>query len=473
MSLPVITVEQMRAWEAAAWAAGQSETEVIRRVSLALGEVALRWSRQGDGILVLAGKGHNGDDARAALPHLHGRRSTLLTINDPARQLGELRAALDYSPALIIDGLFGIGLNRPLDAAWQELIQEVNRAAVPVLAVDVPSGLNADTGETFGAAVHAQVTLTVGAPKAGLLKASAQPFVGRLEVTGDVGLGPCPVREAELWWTTREDFRRFPPARAAAAHKGDFGHLAIVAGSLGYHGAAVLAARSAQRAGAGLVTLHTVGDAYHPAAAQLQGAMVRPWMAETKLSAPFTAVLIGPGLANVTDADQFPLTTRRLWRDSEVPVIVDASALDWLPAESPFPKQFLRVITPHPGEAARLLKLPVAQVQANRVFAVRELSRRFGHCWVVLKGHQTLIGRSTGEIFVNSTGNPRLAQGGTGDALAGYLAGLLAQPPLQADPGRALRYAVWQHGAAADLLSARQPNWIADELTAALGAVPA
>jgi len=473
MSLPVITVEQMRAWEAAAWAVGQSETEVIRRVSLALGETALRWSRQGEGLLVLAGKGHNGDDARAVLPQLHGRRSTLLTINDPARQLGELRAALDYQPALIIDGLFGIGLNRPLDAAWREFIAEINRAALPVLAVDVPSGLNADTGETFGAAVHAQVTLTVGAPKAGLLTAAAQPFVGRLEVTGDVGLGPCPVKDAELWWVTREDFRRFPPARSAASHKGDFGHLAVVAGSLGYHGAAVLATRAAQRAGAGLVTLHTVGDAYHPAAAQLQGAMVRPWSPDAKLSAPLTAVLLGPGLINVTEADQFQLITRRLWRDADAAVIVDASALDWLPAESPVPKQSLRVITPHPGEAARLLKLPVAQVQANRVFAVRELSRRYGHCWVVLKGHQTLTGRSTGDIFINSTGNPRLAQGGAGDALAGYLAGLLAQPSLQADAGRALRYGVWQHGAAADLLTARQPNWIADELTAALGAVPA
>jgi len=469
MPIPILTLAQMREWEARAWATGQSQAEVIRRVSLAVAEHALRLTRNTDAILVLAGKGHNGDDARAAIPNLHGRRSTLLKVTDPAAQLGELRAALGYQPALIVDALFGIGLNRPLDPAWQEFIGELNRAALPVLSVDVPSGLNADTGEDFGAVVHARVTLTVGAPKQGLLRECAWPCVGRLEVTGDVGLGPCPAQETELSWLTRDDFKHFPPARPIAAHKGSLGHATILAGSVGYHGAAVLATHAAQRAGAGLVTLHTLPDAYHPIAAQLQGAMVRPWTTETKLANIYTAVLIGPGLAAATDTDQLPLTTRRLWRDATAPVIVDASALDWLPQDSPVPKNAIRVITPHPGEAARLLKCNVAQVQADRPRAVREISGRFGNCWVVLKGHQTLIGRSTGEITVNSTGNPRLAQGGSGDVLAGYLTGLLAQPALQTDVARTVRHAVWQHGAAADLLSARQPNWIVDELPAALG----
>lgn len=469
MPLPILTLAQMRDWEARAWASGQSQAEVIRRVSLAVAECALRLTRQSDAILILAGKGHNGDDARAALPHLHGRRSTLLLVNDPFTQLGELRAALGYQPALVIDGLFGIGLNRPLDPAWQEFIGELNRASVPVLAVDLPSGLNGDTGENFGAVVNARVTLTVGTPKVGLIQPRAWPCVGRIEVTGDVGLGVCPVADTELQWVTRDDCHGYPPLRPASAHKGDFGHLGIVAGNVGYHGAAVLATRAAQRAGAGLVTLHTLSDAYFPAAAQLQGAMVRPWAADTKLSSPFTAVLFGPGLLEPRDTDQLPLTLRRLWRDVDAPVIVDASALDWLPQDSPVPRNAVRVLTPHPGEAARLLKTTAAQIQANRPFAVREISRRFGNCWVVLKGHQTLIGRSTGELALNSSGNPRLAQGGSGDVLAGYLAGLLAQPALQADAARTIRYAVWQHGAAADLLTTRQPNWIVDELPATLG----
>jgi len=152
----------------------------------------------------------------------------------------------------------------------------VNQSKIPVLAVDVPSGLNADTGEVYGAAVEAAVTLTVGAPKIGMLAPGAWPFVGRLEVATDVGLVPCPppASRDELHWTLPEDFAGFPPRRAVAAHKGSFGHLAIVAGSFGFHGAAVLAARGAQRAQPGLITLFTQEDVYHPIASQLQSVMV-------------------------------------------------------------------------------------------------------------------------------------------------------------------------------------------------------
>ena len=216
------------------------------------------------------------------------------------------------------------------------------------------------------------------------------------------------------------------------------------------------------------VTVHTLPDVYHPIAVQLQGPMVRAWGTETPLIAQRDAVLIGPGLATAEAAEEFNKLTRKLWRDEPTPVIVDASALDWLPLD-PTPKGAIRVITPHPGEAARLLRISVAQVQADRPRAVREISRYFRNCWVVLKGHQTLIGRSSGEIAVNSSGNAQLAQGGSGDLLAGFIAGLLAQPALQSDVARTLRYAVWQHGAAADALSAQKPNWIVEELAAALG----
>ena len=132
-------------------------------------------------------------------------------------------------------------------------------------------------------------------------------------------------------------------------------------------------------------------------------------------------------------------------------------------------KNAIRVVTPHPGEAARMLGKTVNEVQANRPRALREISTRFGNCWVVLKGHQTLVGRSTGEIFVNSSGNPHLAQGGSGDVLAGFIAGLLAQPALQGDVGKTLRFAVWQHGAAADALQATRTNWVVEDLVAEIG----
>jgi hydroxyethylthiazole kinase-like uncharacterized protein yjeF len=150
-------------------------------------------------------------------------------------------------------------------------------------------------------------------------------------------------------------------------------------------------------------------------------------------------------------------------------MLVDASALAWLPIGSVAEKG-IRVITPHPGEASRLLDCTSKEVQADRVAALRALSKRFGDCWVVLKGHETLIGKSSGEIFVNSSGNPFLAQGGSGDTLSGYLGGLLAQPDLQRHPPKTVACAVWQHGAAADRLQDSGRRWVVEELIEHLGA---
>jgi hydroxyethylthiazole kinase-like uncharacterized protein yjeF len=469
MSVPIISIAEMRRWESATWATGQTEVEVIRRVGLCVARRALQLTRPNDLILLLAGQGHNGDDVRAAQDHLPDRRVVLLHVKSPAACLPQLESELGNNPALIVDGLLGIGINRPLDEDWRAFITRLNGAQPTILAVDVPSGLNADTGESYGAVVHAAITLTIGAPKPGLLRASAVPFVGRLELATDVGLIPCPLT-AELHWTLPEDFRGFPPERPIATHKGSFGHLAIIAGSVGFHGAAVLAARGAQRAQPGLLTVLSHEPAYYPVAAQLQSAMVNAWSPATLFPGEFSALLIGPGLAAPDLPEELRTATRKLWRDSLLPLIVDASALDWLPLDH-VPKNAIRVITPHPGEAARLMKTTRAYVQENRPHAVREISKHFGHCWVVLKGHQTLIGRSTGELFMNSSGNPHLAQGGSGDLLAGFIAGLLAQPALAADVGRTLRYAVWQHGAAAEALSARRRNWTVEDLADELGNV--
>lgn len=469
MPLPVISVAQMRAWETATWQSGRSEAEVIRRVGQALARRALEMTLPGQNILLLAGKGHNGDDARAVCEHLPERRVDLLNVTAPADELTKLEASLQRRPALIVDGLFGIGLDRPLEQPWQEYIARVNAAGRPVLAVDVPSGLNAETGTPYGVAIEATVTLTVGAPKRGLLAPGAEKFVGRLEVATDVGLVAC-TDAGELQWTLPTDFTDFPPARAATSHKGTCGHLAIIAGSLGFHGAAVLATRGAQRAQPGLISLFAPENVYHAIAPHVQSAMLKPWNAAEKFATDYSAVLIGPGLAAADLPAEIKPVARKVWRDSLLPVIVDATALDWLPLD-PVPKNTVRIITPHPGEAARLLKCSVAQVQGNRPHAVREISRRFGACWVVLKGYQTLVGRDAGEIFVNCSGNPHLAQGGSGDLLAGYLAGLLAQPALQATAATTIRFGVWQHGAAADALHSRRANWIIEELSQEIGAV--
>ena len=311
MPIPVINIAQMREWESATWATGQTEAEVIRRVGKKIARRARKLTRSDDLILILAGKGHNGDDARAAQEFLDGRRVEMLAVTDPQADLPKLEDALKQKPALVIDGLFGIGLNRTLDDGWKKFITTVNASKIPVLSVDVPSGLNADTGETFGAAIEAAVTLTVGAPKTGLLAPAAWPFVGRFEVAGDVGLVPCP-HTGDLKWTLPDDFENFPPRRIVAGHKGSFGHLAIVAGSFGYHGAAVLATRAAQRAQPGLVTLFTQENVYHAAAAQLQSAMVKVWTPEIKLAESASGVLIGPGLAALDVTDQMKGIIRRL-----------------------------------------------------------------------------------------------------------------------------------------------------------------
>jgi NAD(P)H-hydrate epimerase len=471
MPVPVITIAQMREWENATWASGQTEAEVIRQVGKKIAQAAMTVTRPGDAILILAGKGHNGDDARAARGHLPDRRVKVFDVGAPERDLPKLEAALRTRPALIIDGLFGIGLDRPLDDGWQRFLTSVNESKIPVLAVDVPSGLNADSGELQGAAIQAAMTLTIGAPKIGMLEPGARSWVGRLEVAEEVGLIACPHR-GELNWTLVNDFAGFPPRRGVEGHKGSFGHLGIIAGSFGFHGAAVLAARGAQRAQPGLVTLYPQESIYHVVASQLQAVMVNVWKPETKLPESISALLIGPGLAAPEFIEELKTMTRRLWRrltrDSFLPMVVDASALDWLVPHA-LGKNEIRVVTPHPGEAARMLGKPTEQIQANRLQAMREISQRFGDCWVVLKGHETLVGRSTGEIFVNSSGNPHLAQGGSGDVLSGFIAGLLAQPALQADVGKTLRFAVWLHGATADALQAARTNWVLEELVAGLG----
>jgi hydroxyethylthiazole kinase-like uncharacterized protein yjeF len=196
--------------------------------------------------------------------------------------------------------------------------------------------------------------------------------------------------------------------------------------------------------------------------------MVAPWTPATKLESGWSAVVAGPGLAAREVPAELKDSVRQLWKHAEMPVIVDASALDWLPLE-PVSARAVRVITPHPGEAGRLLKSSARDVQANRPGALRQVSKLLGNVWVVLKGHQTLIGRSTGPVFVNSSGNPHLAQGGSGDLLSGYIAGLLAQPELQTDPLTVLRYAVWQHGHTADMLQETRSNWVVEDLAGVLG----
>lgn len=448
MPLPVLSVAEMRAWEESTWKGGETAERVIARVGEKLAGRILDLCPPGSRVLILAGRGHNGDDARAAVSHLIERDAKVVNLSEPAEQLSELREALAAKPALVIDALFGIGLNRPLDESWRAVIEAVNSAGLETVAVDCPSGLNCDTGEPQPIAIRADLTLTLGAPKRGLLSAGASEFTGQLEAINDIGLAEREV-DTELRWTMDDDFAEWPPRRAVSAHKGSFGHVLVVGGSEGYHGAAVLASRAARRALAGLVSVVTTSAAYPAVAAQVQAAMVHVWVSGFRAPDKISSAVFGPGCAAVdfpTDLTDFCLN---LWCRAAFPVVVDATGLEWIkdaPVESDAP----RVITPHPGEAARLLGTTAGWVQRDRPAAARELGARFPGCIIVLKGHQTLVTRQGGPLFVNSTGGPLLAQGGTGDVLAGFLGGLLAQSRLREDAMRTVRYGVWRHGRASD-----------------------
>lgn len=466
MPIPVVTVEEMRSWERQSWEAGAREDDVIRQVGHCVAGTVREGTRPGSRILVLAGRGNNGADALAAVPPLaQDFRIETLRILSPSSQRDELARALEARPDLILDGLFGIGLNRDLDLDWVDLIRQVNESGPPILALDVPSGLDADTGLPRGAAIRATTTLTVGAPKVGLLHPEALPFVGRLEVAHPVGLVGSPTGASQLQWTLAEDFIE-EPRRPLDSHKGTFGHTVLIAGSIGYSGAAVLSARAAARARPGLVSVLTPEEAWSTVASQLVTPMVHPFSPAHRLLEGATALLVGPGLASDSIRDALRSEVERLWDGFPGPMVVDASALDWIPRRPA--RQGLRILTPHPGEAARLLAVTAPEVQADRVGCLRSIAQRQGAV-VVLKGHQTLVGESTGPVFVNSSGNPGLAQGGTGDVLAGYLVGLLAQKPHARHPVQTCRRAAWTHGVAADRLERRCRNWTAEELAEDLG----
>lgn len=461
MPAPVLTVAQMGAWEDASWAAGCEVEEVMRCAGESVARRAMTMTSEGESILLLAGKGNNGGDTRLAAEQISGRKVLFMEVSDGSC-MSVIRKRLADRPSLVVDGLFGIGLNRNLDGVWAELVEMVNVSGLKVLAVDIPSGLNADTGKPMGIAIRAEITVTMGAPKLGLIENHASQFVGNLETATDIGLAQYP-KSADLEWLLPEDFKDFPPLRPINSHKGTFGHLGIIAGSMGYHGAAVLAARAAQRAQPGLITLLTPKNVYCPVASQLQAQMVHPWTDDSmgRLN-DCTALLAGPGLAN----KELPADMRdeviQFWCEGSRPAVLDASALDWInPGKTP--KGAFRAITPHPGEAARLLGVSIGELQTDRCSALRELAMRYD-CCVILKGNHTLIGESSGSIRVNSSGNPHLAQGGSGDVLAGFIGGWLAQPWAQLMPELVLDYAVWGHGRAADFLSSQKSGWGMDEL---------
>ncbi|HET8690502.1 MAG TPA: NAD(P)H-hydrate dehydratase [Steroidobacteraceae bacterium] len=435
-------------------------------------------------IAVLCGAGNNAGDGYvvARLARAAGIDVRTAALGHPAKLAGDAaRAHADFTAAggrtvafdddvlagadVVVDALLGIGLDRPVEGAYRSCIERVNRARRPVLAMDIPSGLHADTGVALGAAIRATRTLSFIALKSGQYLGDAPDCVGALELA-DLAVPPA-VRDGEP-----PVLRRIDPALAASAlpprrrsaHKGDHGRLLVVGGFV-MAGAARLAGEAAMRTGAGLVTIATAAQSLAPileARPELIARVVESPADLEPLAKAADAVAVGPGLGTDARGRAMFEATLKLGR----PLVVDADALTLLAGEPTRREDW--ILTPHPGEAGRLLGTDAAAVQRDRLGAVRAIASRYGGA-CVLKGARTLVQAGEGAALVCDRGNPGMATAGCGDALTGILAALVAEgtpPPLAAAAG------AWVHATAGDRAArAGERGMIAGDLIAEIRAV--
>ncbi|MGW8313817.1 MAG: NAD(P)H-hydrate dehydratase [Desulfuromonadales bacterium] len=451
-------------------------------------EIARRFTVSSPCALVMAGKGNNGGDGYVVARHLQNRGWRVLTLvlsertailGDSATHLSALencggqvefistdmalqeRLAAAGEFTLIVDALFGTGLSKPVAGIYRQAIDWLNSQSSPVVAVDIPSGIDASTGRILGAAVKAALTVTFAFAKIGQVTYPGAGLVGDL-VTVDIGI-PTAIAErvaSNCLLIDAKQSRRLLPERSSEGHKGTFGHLLVVAGSIGKCGAAVMAAESGLRGGAGLVTLACPRSVQPVIAAKLTEVMTAPltdFNGEVSLQAldellamtsGKQALAIGPGLGLGEEAGGL---VRRLLQDTELPVVIDADGLTALCGHL----QLLQrqrdrqiVLTPHPGEMARLTGLATSDIQADRFNVARDFATRH-HVVLVLKGARTMTASPDGRVHVNSSGHAGLASGGMGDVLTGLIGSLLAQGLTAFD---AATLGVFLHGMAADRL---------------------
>jgi len=458
-------------------------------VVAAMGQAA--GSLAGKTVTVLCGKGNNGGDGFVVARLLRKQRAKahVLLLARPDDLSGDaktmyrrflsiagskavsstpstnaIRAALAQSD-MIVDALLGTGLSASVSAPYRAAIEAINEASVPVVAVDLPSGIHADTGAVMGAAVRADMTVTFGLPKLGLYAGAGLEHAGRIEVV-DIGIPPAFVENitSRVSLITGEIVRRLIPARRQSSHKGTYGHAGIIAGSVGKTGAAAMAARAALRVGAGLVTVATPASVNDTLEAKLLEAMTVP-MPETKARTlaragledilsfinARTAVAIGPGLT--TQPETVELIHALLPR-LEKPSVLDADALNALAGQTSLLDacKVPPILTPHPGEMARLLEgASTRSINDDRIGAAVKFAQA-RKVLLVLKGARTVVAHPDGRAAICPTGNPGMATAGTGDVLTGMIVGLLAQG---LSPWDAACAGTYLHGLAGDLTAVR------------------
>lgn len=467
------TVAEIREIERANLAALPPGT-LMQRAGAAAADCAQRLlgaAAAGGRILAIAGPGNNGGDAIEAARLLagSGMEVTVLLCADPGRLPADAAGALARARGgtvkfvetdaaavtqggawdLVIDGLFGIGLARPIAGELRAVVEAINSVACPVLALDLPSGLDADTGNVVGVdgiAVHATDTVTFIADKPGLHTLHGRDCAGAVHVA-DLGIDRSRFKRPVLHLSDTADFSAYLRPRPHQSHKGSYGDVIVLGGAPGMAGAAVLAARAAAKCGAGRVFAAFIGPApaYDSAQPEL---MCRDAHAMDFSSG---AVVAGPGMG--TSRDAHDVLGRAL--HCPHPLVLDADALNLIAAEAGLQHRLAErsgatLMTPHPLEAARLLQTSTAGIQADRIATARKLAAQFRSV-VILKGSGSVIAAPDGAAVINTTGNPALATAGTGDVLAGISGALLAQG---LPAWNAAIAAAWLHGAAADALVA-------------------
>ena len=470
--LPVVTPAEMAAADAAAIAAGTAEAVLVERAGGAVARAALRLlgGPYGRRVVVVCGKGNNGADGVVAARRLAawGVRPDVFRLADHIDQ-DRLRRALGRAD-LAIDAMFGTGFRGALDGGAAQVAGLFDQSGVPVLAVDIPSGVDGLTGAVSGAAVRAVATVCLAALKPGLLFEPGATHAGDVEVAS-IGID---AGAARLHVAGADDIRAWWPARPPETHKWDAGGVYVVAGSEGMTGAAMLTSRAALRAGAGIVVCGLPGDA----AARASGGEVitraLPATAKGALDETaskevldgidrFRSLVVGPGLGR---AEPTVAAVRRLVADAPVPLVLDADGLNALDGDVDALRERRAPtgVPPHAGEYARLAG---EDVGADRVGAARRLAERSGAV-VLLKGSRTVVAAADGRATVNVTGGPWLATAGTGDVLSGMLGALVARgmPAFEAATAGA-----WIHGRCADVTPAGHAGLIAGDLIDALPSV--
>jgi NAD(P)H-hydrate epimerase len=441
-------------------------------------------------IAIIAGKGNNGGDGFVVARYLmnSGVQGRVYLLADPKALRGEAEtnsqifqrmkgevisvpSSKDYQKVkkelerfdLLIDAIFGTGLDAEVRGYYREVIDHLNTLQKPIVAIDIPSGLDANSGKPLGTAIRASLTVTFGLPKIGHLIPPGPEYVGEVKVI-DIGYPKKLVEEEKIQahLLDEEEIKTWLSIpRRPNTHKGDYGHLLVIAGSVGKTGAAAMACEAALRMGAGLVTLAIPKSLNSIMEMKLTEVMTEP-LPETpkqtlslrafssivRLCENKKAVIMGPGVGTFKETQSLML---KLLKALDIPVILDADGLTALSGQSkvlPISNRSL-ILTPHPGEMARLIRSSPKEVQDDRIGISRSFSQS-NHLYLVLKGHRTLIATPKGEVFINPTGNAGMASGGTGDVLAGMIGGLICQG---FDILQSLQVSVYLHGLAGDLMA--------------------